>query len=259
MRISRWFAVAMLAVFSGFVINGCSSVKVQTPAPEKKTEYGYPADYHVKPLYIQVHDLGQYFPELRPILPFDEPPPLPVGAEGYFVIPRWQLLAPTYGEAVEKVFAALAIQRPFYSWYYEDKLGPEYLRRTEHATAMWEKLELENGQRGSDILVVPAQFGLYHRGKSVKEARASFAENEFGLGAYEVAIMLLTHPERLQSFAYPWIDAPGDEYSQNADGDFSYASVFSFSGVYVRFDASWFDYAHEDYGSASAFVSPASP
>jgi hypothetical protein len=34
---------------------------------------------------------------------------------------------------------------------------------------------------------------------SVQEAREKFAPNEVGLGAYEVGIILLTHPERLKT------------------------------------------------------------
>jgi len=48
-----------------------------------------------------------------------------------------------------------------------------------------------------DILVVPAQFGLRHRGRSVRRVREVMNANEFGLGVFAIGIMLLTHPERL--------------------------------------------------------------
>ncbi|MBI2039088.1 MAG: hypothetical protein HYT22_02325 [Candidatus Niyogibacteria bacterium] len=159
-----------------------------------------PADYHAKPIYEQVQTLYRFFPELdtnQGFMPYAYK--IPEGAEGLFAIPQWQAIAPTYNEAVEKVFAALASQRTFHNWL-EGRLSSEYLRRTQRTIDMWEKLEKE--QRVHDIVLVPAQFGFRHRGKSVLQARASFAENEFGLGAYEIGIMLLTHPERLQGSSY---------------------------------------------------------
>jgi len=78
---------------------------------------------------------------------------------------------------------------------------------------------------------------------------------EFGLGAFAIGMMLLTHPERLQHYDDLWIDCAGDEYDPDADGDFSRAPYFSFSGGGVEFAANWFDNANEDYGSALAFLS----
>ncbi|MBI1957070.1 MAG: hypothetical protein HYS44_01260, partial [Candidatus Niyogibacteria bacterium] len=152
MRMSRWFVLAALAVFSNFIIGGCSASVPKAPE-SKPISFGYSADYRAKSLEEQFVILAQYFPEFGTPFHFDRPPPLPLGAERYFVIPDWHLLAPTYGEAVEKVFIVLASQRPFYNWR-EGRLGPEYLRRTEHTAAAWEKLEKE--QSGSDVLVVPA-------------------------------------------------------------------------------------------------------
>lgn len=272
-RFLCWISVVALAL----IFSACSFFAYSAPQPKpfkspRPVEYGYPAVYRVKSIKEQVSVLRENFSELQraevafvtrylggvPIENFDEIwLPFHIGdkpAEGLFAIPQWQKLAPTYGEAIEKVFAALAKQRPFYNWR-KGKLDPEYLRQFKHKTEAWK--ELAASQNNADILLVPAQFGLRHHGKSVQQVRALFAEadNEFGLGAYEVGIMLLTHPERFQIPDDIRIDAPGDEYSYYVDGVFSLAPFFSFHGGEVRFSARWFGDANEDYGSASAFLS----
>jgi hypothetical protein len=45
--------------------------------------------------------------------------------------------------------------------------------------------------------VIAAQAGMLHRGCSARRTRVSMAGNEFGLGVFAFACMLLTHPERL--------------------------------------------------------------
>jgi hypothetical protein len=58
---------------------------------------------------------------------------LPSGAEGYFAIPRWQNLAGTYNEAIEKVLAKLASTRPFYN-YREAMTGPHRSEQDERVS-----------------------------------------------------------------------------------------------------------------------------
>ena len=114
--------------------------------------------------------------------------------------------------------------------------------------------KLGDEQKGYGILVVAAQFGLRHRGRSVRRAREVFAENEFGLGAFAVGIMLLTHPRREVQWEQLHVECAGDEFAPEANGDFSYAPGFGFSGDGVGFGASWFEEYDEYYGPASAFV-----
>ena len=109
-------------------------------------------------------------------------------------------------------------------------------------------------QKDYDILVVPAQFGILHRGRSVRRAREVMKANQFGLGAFAVGIMLLTHPERLQNYDDICIDCAGDEFSPGADGDFSEAPIFHFDDGRVRFSTLWVSCAYDYYGSASGFV-----
>lgn len=221
---------------------------------EVLSSYGYLSGYRPKPVAEQVERLVELFPNLRGADIERAGARLPTGAEGWFAIPRWQSIASTYGEAVEKVLSALRDTRNGkFQNFRECRLGPQYLRQLEKTREVFQKLA--GGQENHDILVVAAQFGLRHRGRSVRRAREVMNSTEFGLGAFAIGVMLLTHPERLQYYDDLWIDCAGDEYSPVADGDFSHAPLFVFDGDRVEFDASWCDEADGRYGSASAFLS----
>src|SRR5262249_26747840 len=104
------------------------------------------------------------------------------------------------------------------------------------------------------ILVVPCQFGLRHRGRSIRRAREAMTPSEFALGAFAAGMMLLTHPERLQHDDDLSIDCPGDKFSGEGSGEFEFAPYFSFRRERVGFDAHWCGIAQDVYGSASAFL-----
>jgi hypothetical protein len=230
----------------------------------KSSYYTYPKGYTARPtlkknlkyLEMELALLRADFPELSG---YDEKfverirsgeIVLPRGAERWMLIPRWQMLAPTYGEAVKRVFDLIASKRNF-SNYREGLLGAEYLRQHEKSVKMFQRLCEEQGN--ADILVVPIQFGLRHRGRSARRAHEVFKQNEFGLGVFAVALMLHTHPERLVEWGQLLIDCAGDEFTPDARGDFSRSPVFYFS-CGVRFGGRWFNIAVGYYGSASAFV-----
>ncbi len=230
------------------------SVSNQFADEEVKSEYGYLSGYKPKGITEQTNILRQLLPGIGFADEKLAEQPLPANAEGWFAIPKWQSVAKTYNEAVQKVLDLIKKQRKgnFYNWR-EGKLGAQYLRQHERTV---KKLEtLADQQKGYDILVVAAQFGLRHRGRSVRRAREVFTGNEFGLGAFEIGCMLLTHPERLQNYDDLWIDCAGNEYAPDADGDFSRAPYFGFSAGRVGFGTLWFADASSRYGSASGFLS----
>lgn len=174
------------------------------------------------------------------------------GVEGLFAIPRWDKIAPTYNEAVEKVLELISKICVGKFKNYRGNLGPDRLHQHERTVAMLKKLG--DQQKGYDILIFPAQFGIRHRGRSVRRAREVFNKNEFGLGAFEVGIMLLTHPERLHHYDDLWIDCAGDEYDVPGDDDrFTRAPLFVFSDL-VEFGAGWIYGANKHFGSASGFI-----
>jgi hypothetical protein len=221
---------------------------------EVESQYGYHSGYQPKPVAEQITRLRELFPELGTADVEIASRELPPNAEGWFAIPRWEKIAPTYNEAVEKVLALLSStgNGKFNNWR-ERKLGPNRLRQHERTVAMLKKLG--NQQIEHDILIVPAQFGLHHRGRSIHWAREVFNASEFGLGAFAVGIMLLTHPERFKHHDDLWIDCTGDQYDHPyGDGRYAFAPFFSFNGGRVTFGAHWFGHASDIFGSASGFV-----
>ena len=227
------------------------SLSSQFADEEVKANYGYPEHHKVKGITEQTNILRRIFPDIGSADNEIADQPLPKGAEGWFAIPRWEKIAPTYNEAAQKVLAAIASRRNFHN-YCEGKLGAEYLRQSEQTVQMmWKTL---GEQQKGDILVVPAQFGLRHRGRSVRRARAVFSANEFGLGSFAVGIMLLTHPERLENWTDLFSNCIGDEYSLEADGRFVSAPYFIFHEEKVRFGRTWVGFNCGRSGSASGFV-----
>jgi hypothetical protein len=219
---------------------------------EVNSTYGYLSGYTPKPIVEQVKRLVELFPNIGGYAENADSLALSDGAEGWFAIPRWEKIAPTYGEAVQKVLDLIKQTRSgkFYN-YREGQLGSDRLKQSDRTVAAFEKLGEE---QGDDILIVPAQFGIKHRGRSVRRAREVFAVNEFGLGAFAIGIMLLTHPERLQHYDDLYIDCAGDEFKPDDEREFSDAPFFYFFGGRVKFIVSRVVRASGRCGSASAFL-----
>ncbi|HBC39711.1 TPA: hypothetical protein DDY56_03480 [Candidatus Uhrbacteria bacterium] len=180
---------------------------------------------------------------------------LPVlnGAEGKFVIPPWQKVAATYGEAVQIMLGKLRVEcgEKFVN-YIEDKLGAKHLREGIAKKAALRKLAKE--QKGFDLLVVDGQFGFLHRGRSVRHARVVMQDGgQFGFGAFENGIMILTHPDRLKKYGDLWLDCAGDEYSHEAVGQFPSAPLFVFLDGNLRLDTRDIARPYGHCGSSSGF------
>jgi len=220
---------------------------------EVASSYGYLSGYKPRPVSEQMAALKAIFPGLKSFDKSTAAKELPPGAEGMFLIPRWETLAPTYGQAVEVVLAKLAESRngKFVN-YRENQLGPNQLKESTKKAAMFQKLG--DQQKGHDVLVVAGQFGIRHRGKSVRRARVVMGGLECGLGAFEIGIMLLTHPERLQHYDDLWVDCAGDEYAPDAGGGFYGAPYFRFYDEYLEFDADDVGNPGDYDGSASAVL-----
>lgn len=211
----------------------------------------YPAKYQVRPIEAQVTELRKIFPSLGSCMEKLSRRPLIEGAEAWFAIPRWQALAPTYNEAVETVLAALGTRRKF-GHRLACRLGPTFLRQTERAK-LAEDVLLDQ-QQGQDILVLAAQAGVLHRGRSARRARVAMAGNEFGLGVFAVACMLLTHPERLSSDCGLMIDCGGDEYSFRGDCSFDRVPLFDYDIAGIEFSVFYEDRARDLWGTPSGFL-----
>lgn len=222
---------------------------------EVSSTYGYPDGYSgVRALEEQATILREQYQ--FPLKPFAKVEVLPDGAEGLWVIPLIQWIAPAqcehpYNYGVDFVQERLGKSRAFKNWR-KGQTGHEYLRQSEHSLRMWNQLTLAQGS-GELTPVVPAQFGLRHRGRSVRRARALFVKNEFGLGAYAGGVMLLTHPEREQVWEQLHMDLSGDEFAPGAGGRFVDAPIFRWGDGELHFHTYRVGFFCERYGSVSAF------
>ncbi|MGC9159215.1 MAG: hypothetical protein ACP5FH_09505 [Terracidiphilus sp.] len=218
---------------------------------EVGSDRSYPATYKVRPIEAQVTELRTCFPALGSCQEKLARKPLPEGAEEWFAIPRWEVLAPSYGEALERVLDVLAARRKFQNRI-PGRLGPEYLRSSDRSR-MAEKI-LADQQPRNDILVVAAQAGMRHRGCSARRARQRMAGNEFGLGAFAVGCLLLTHPERLSREDTLMIDCSGDEYSMHGDSTFDRVPLFDFDISGVALSIFYEDRSRNLWGTPSGFL-----
>lgn len=180
---------------------------------------------------------------------------VPANAEGWFAIPRWQIIAPTYSEAVENVLEVLKSARggAFYNYHHYDQINDSRLRQTDKTASVFQKLSDE--QKDYDILVVAAQFGIHHQGRSVRKAREIMKANECGLDTFSAGIMILTHPNRFRHLDDLWAYCAGDEFDgPDANVQFDRAPCFDYGDGRLWFDTCRIDYASAQRGSASVFV-----
>ncbi len=181
-------------------------------------------------------------------------PELPVGAEGWFAIPKIDAQGTEFGErycqAVKVVVKKIAGSREFHN-FRDSQITPNHLRVHAHTA---HALDLIAENQPGDILVIAAQLGMKYKGFSVRRARKVFANNEFGLGSLAVSSIVLTHPERFVRWGDLGIDCAGDEFTQSVGGDFSDALDVSFDGDDFVFDSSGVGSGNPLYGSASGFV-----
>jgi hypothetical protein len=241
--------------FQAHIIAGIQvlSVSNQYAKEEVASTYTYPPEYKgPRPIAEQIQEMAKLF-GLDPSHAFayaEHLLALPAGAEGWFAVPKWEAIAPTYGQAVELVLSKLGSSRKFIN-YREGKLGPQFLRQNAKTAEMFRKL---GNEQPGDILIVAAQLGLHHRGKSVRRAREVFAANEVGLDPIACGCILRTHPAREVRWEQLHMDCAGVEYSPDADGSFPCVLGFYCNGSDLKFHCDWDSNANRDFGSASAFV-----
>jgi hypothetical protein len=230
---------------------------------EVSSTYGYMSGYAPKGLTEQCNRLrelfsGIGFANLDLLTQIEKGDvSLPTGAEGWFAIPNWMknpnIFGSIYSATLQKVLDTIKQTQSgkFYN-YRDGQLDEKRLRQSAQSQKFW--ADLRDAQGDPDILIVPAQFGIRHRGRSVRRAREVFLINEFGLGAFAVGIMILTHPERLMNYDDLWIDCSGDEFDDPDSGvRFDHAPCFRFDDGEVEFDAYFVGNASDGFGSASGF------
>ncbi|MFA6524296.1 MAG: hypothetical protein WC264_02905 [Candidatus Paceibacterota bacterium] len=241
------------------------TVKNQYANEVINSNYTYPKEYKGPKLIIeQVKTIAELFGlDPKEALEFIKTlPAIPDGTEGWLAVPKVSAVAKKhfpaitdpamqYCEAVKMVHAKLAKSRRFTN-YRDGEIVPNKLRQSARTLDFLEQF-IEAKQPG-DIIIIAVQYGMRHRGESVRRAREIFSFNEFGLGAFAIGCMALVHPERYVRWEELDTDCAGDEFSPGGDGVFSKAPVFCFDDGELRFFTHDVSVASVGYGSASGFV-----
>jgi len=229
------------------------------------------------PEYQGAKDLHAQLQALVGILPGLDPEPalrwyndvytkleVPDWVEGVFAVPSEFALqrlfhpniidrAEAYCASVNLLMGKLASSRPSYN-YRDGQIDQSHLWRTERTTlmldALWEM------QDKPDFIVLPAQLGMRHRGRSVLRAHECFVASEFGGGSLEGLPITLTHPERFVRWEQLRMDLAGDEFSSGADGQADEAPYLDFYDGEVKFDAYYHGNAYENFGALSCWLPP---
>jgi len=220
---------------------------------EVASNYSYPDGFKIRSAQEQVNTLLA----LEPFKGLDASHveelasrELPEGAEGWGIIPKPDKVGKTYHEALGVAIDLIVKDRKFKNWL-EGMLTEEYMKLMKKTVQAHARLNEQSG----DFWVVPFQFGIKYRGKSVRRAHVVFTEAEFGLGAYEVAILLLAHPERITRDQL-YIDCAGVEYAPSVAGSFWACLGFGWSNGYRQLGlyCERTDSANAQWGSVSAFL-----
>ena len=230
---------------------------------EVRAAYGYPKEYKgPKPIEQQIKAIAEIF-GLDPAQALEyakKLPVLPEGAEGWFAIPSVDALAQKhfpevtdsaekYCRALQLVHQKIAESRSFTNWR-NGQIDTAHIKVSLRTQEMMQKIA---EQQKGDILIIAAQLGKRHGGRSVRRAREVFVVNEYGLTSVAIGSIVLVHPERLVRWEELDMDCSGDEFSDDGDGRFGPAPYFCFS-VGAEFDSVDVSYASGLCGSSSGFV-----
>jgi hypothetical protein len=250
------------------------SVDNRFASEEVESPYGYPNKWRLKPLEKQARILAKRFrgldvshvEELAARYYVEGALILPKGMDGLVVIPKPSAIArlvterssrlndvmhdcPEENLALWELLRVMSMVRSSFCDYTERKVGPKRYKLTANTKAAYAAFDNLPG----DVMVLAVQTGFLHRGKSVRRARFVFGEREFGLCAFAVGIILLTHPKRLTHFDHLWIDCAGSEFATESDDGFSYFLCWRFGVDGLMFDWSLVVYPRTSGSASGAF------
>jgi hypothetical protein len=157
--------------------------------------------------------------------------------------------AEKYCRALQLVHQKIAESRSFTNWR-NGQIDTAHIKVSLRTQEMMQKLA--ETQKG-DILIIAAQLGKRHGGRSVRRAREVFVANEYGLTSVAGGSIVLVHPERLVRWEELDMDMAGDEFSGVGDGRFGLAPCFLFSDK-AEFGARGVSHPGDKFGSSSGFV-----
>lgn len=225
----------------------------------------YPKGYMgPNPIEKQIEIIADTF-ELDPTEAFllaKNLPDLPQGAEGWFAVPKIGAVAEKffsitknqnalYGDIVDLALSKVATNRNMHNGFGQP-LSQFKIRQDPYTSKSLKKMEMK--QRG-DIIIVAAQFGINHCGKSVYSVKNNFTEFEFGLGAFQVLCMGLTHPERYSEWNELDTSCPGDVLILENSKKIGAPIIFLNSDKKLLFDAYSINTKRIYLGLVTAFIS----
>lgn len=240
---------------------------------EVPSKYTYPKEYlGPKPIMQQISKISKIF-NIHPLSAFRYArflPQLPKEAEGWFAFPTVNAIAKKhfphidnenekYCRAVKLVHEYIKKIRKFDN-YEEENINPSHLEcstRTEQALQMLTKIQKKDSSADDvNILIIAAQLGLRHRGRSVRRVSKLIKQNEFGLDSLAVGSIILNHPERFTCWEELDIDCAGDYFSPDMGDDRSAVPRFCFRLHRLEYSVSQNSYVDKSFGSATAFIPP---
>lgn len=230
---------------------------------EVESSVGYPSGWQLKSAAIQAATLLEFFPFLNVsyVERLADGMKVPEGFDGIGVVPKISAMPvpsdrymwPQFNRALIAAQQALA-QRDDKSFDRGSEFGPHYVSlRKDTQDALQRLEEVTPG----DCLALPVQLGRVHAGKSPRRARECLVEREFGLDAFSLTCLLLTHADRTGSNILN-VDALGSCFSELGDLDPDGDEVQSVPGMYLR-GSPFFRFqqrcvsAAPEYGSATGF------
>lgn len=128
--------------------------------------------------------------------------------------------------AVNMALQKLEASRPYINWRRE-AIVPNQFRRKPEWVPLYERLYAS--QPESDFIVVPGQYGMRHRGLSMRSASALMQETpgELPAGSLEGAVMALANPSRyFGGYNALYTDLPADECRPYQEPRYSFSGYF---------------------------------
>ncbi len=188
--------------------------------------------------------------------------PAPEGSEGYFAVVTDSTMFECsqsdhqvdQSEPVIRVLVALHKHYKHIATKQDDSELKSSSYRRSHASAMKLKQLWELQGKPSGIMLIPAQLGASHAGKSVLRARVVMRGSEFPLDAYEVLQMVLTHENRIRNYQDLWINLPGGEFRPKATLEFDHSMYIGYSSGAIFFGNYTSDDPASFCGSASGYL-----
>jgi len=243
---------------------------------EIQSDLTYPKEYtSPEPIEEQIQNLTEilnqeiYFPiDPKKALAYAKNlPELPDGAEGWFAIlssnatrkicpprtlnVRWNI---EHRHSIELVLKRMSSALNFYNLLREER-GADWIDCLRVHAHTAEKLDLIEKDQPGDILIVAAQLGQRHIGRSPRRARECFSDNEFGLTSLAGGCITLTNRNRFAGWDSFDMNFPGDEFNVSDNEEcFGFSTVFYHDNREILLKSCELSEACEVSGAATAFL-----